>query len=118
MVRALAGTYDMFRPSKASGYDGKITYTKTTITNAKLSQPSHGWTVDTAGSVRTETATLYYNPSQSSMSSALDPLFKVGDMLCKASPTATEPSAERLTVQSITEHTARGVLHHYEVVLI
>lgn len=116
MVRALAGSYDLFRPSKASGYDGAMTYTKVTIFNAKLSQPSHGWTIDTAGSMRTETATLYYNPNHSSMSSVLDPLFKTGDIICKASD-ATEPSAERLTVQSITEHTARGSLHHYEVVL-
>ena len=117
MLRALAGTIDLFRPSKAEGYDGKITYTKSVIHNAKLSQPSHGWNTDTGGSVRTETATLYYNPTHSSMSPALLPPIRRGDILCRSSE-ATEPSAERFTVQSVTEHPFRGKLHHYEVVLV
>ena len=117
VVGALVNVLDLFRPSKASGYDGVVTYTKTTISNIKLGQPSKGWTTDTAGSVRSSTATLYWNVGHSSMSTSLSPVFKEGDIIC-AHSSATTPDDDHWTVQAVTEQFFKGQLHHYEVVLV
>ena len=117
MVEALANRIDLFRPVKASGYNGAVTYTKATLSGIKLAQPSRGWTVDTAGSVRQVTATLYWNAGHSGESPVLTPPFQTGDIICTESQSTT-PSDDRFTVQSVTEHTFKGVIHHYEVVLV
>lgn len=117
VISALVRNLDLFRPTKGSSYDSPVSYSKATLTGIKLGQPSKGWTVDTAGSVRSSTATLYWNIGHSGQSPALSPVFKVGDILCQPSD-SSEPSDDRLTVQSVTEQTFKGVLHHYEVVLV
>ena len=117
VVGALVNKLDLFRPSKATGYNGAITYTKATLSNIKLGQPSKGWTTDTSGAVRSATATLYYNAGHSAQSPLLSPVFKEGDILCNAS-SATTPADDRFTVQAVTEQTFKGALHHYEVVLV
>lgn len=117
VINALVNSLDLFRPSKASGFDGVVTYAKSTLSNIKVGQPSRGWTVDTAGSTRSATATLYWNVGHSGQAPALTPAFKVGDIICNHSDDLT-PSDDHLTVQAITRQTFKGVLHHYEVVLV
>ena len=117
VVGALVSTLDLFRPSKASGYNGAITYTKATLTGIKLGQPTKGWTTDTAGSVRSATATLYWNVGHSGQSPAMTPVFKEGAILCAVSSAKT-PASDHFTVQAVTEQTFKGSLHHYEVVLV
>ena len=117
MVIALAGRLDQFRPTKAAGYDGAVTWSKATLSGVKLGQPSKGWSLDTAGAVRMNTATLYWNVGHSGQKPALVPPFQPGDVICSPSQ-GTSPGTERLTVQAVTEQTFKGVLHHYEVVLV
>lgn len=136
---ALGRTLYLFRPSKATGYNGTITYTRSVLTGCKLGQPSKGWTVDTAGAMRSATATLYWNFGHSVQTPTLDPLFKEGDIISTRPALrkvqdsrfiledATDivgdrqgevPSDVEFTINTVTEHTFKGVLHHYEVVLV
>lgn len=139
MVRALGITLFQFRPFKAvDAYDGSLEYIKSSLANCKLEHPKKGWTVDTAGSSRSASAVLYWNVGHSVQEPRLDPPFKEGDIITTMpafrkveddkfvlADAMTEvgdrqgdvPDME-FTVQAVREQTFKGVLHHYEVILV
>ena len=136
---ALGRTLWQFRPSKAPGYNGAVTYTRCKLTNCKLGQPTKGWTTDTAGAMRAASASLFWNVGHSGQEPALDPFFQEGDIISTRPALRSvrdasfdvqdsqdicgdrqgeTPSDIEYTVRSVTEHTFKGVIHHYEVVLV
>ena len=138
MVEALGRTLYHFRPVKADGYNGATTFMRTVLTNCKLGQASKGWIVDTAGSTRSASAVMYWNFGHSEQTPQLDPLFREGDIIAThpalrkvkdaryiladvfsevGDTQGDVPSDVEFTVQSVQEHTFKGKLHHYEVVL-
>lgn len=114
---ALTSSFSLYRPQKASGYDGAVTYTRARLDGVKLAQPSRGWTVDSAGATRSVTATLYYNFGKSAQNPTLTPIFERGDILTDVSEEDV-PIPSKFIVQAVTEHTFKGIPHHLEVVLV
>ncbi len=117
MVRdALVETFDIFRPVKPSSPTGKVAYEKAVLSNVKLSCPSTGFTVSSSGETRRQAAVLFFNEGWSVETPFMAPPLQAGDMVSESS-NFSEPPAERLVVQSVSKHTFKGALSHWEAML-
>lgn len=117
LLSTLSEEYSVFRKSG----DGLLVpsgFKKAKVSNVKLAQPSHGWTVGTNGAVNERTATLFFHPDKSLITSISGDWngFEVGDMVCSLTD-ADRPPEDRFVVKSITKQSFKGRFHHFEIVL-